>query len=345
MRNQSPKKLYVDFFENRVPDLRYDGSEPFDVWQKKARAKLVELLGIDLIKPCDFDFLIENESETDEYKEIRFSFQSEEGYYAPAVIRIPKGLKGKISPMICLQGHSKGMHISLAQPKYPGDEETIKAGDRDFAVHALKNGYCPVVLEQRYMGECGGDEFGPGCSPASQRKDFISVLPELMTGRTAIGDRVWDISRLIDVLGEKFPELDMDNVYCMGNSGGGTATFYAVAVDERIKGAIPCCAVCTYADSIVAMSHCACNYVPSLARYFDMGDIAGLAAPRKMVVVSGETDVIFPLHGVKKTMEIARAAYRAAGCEDNITHVVGAGGHRFYAADSYPVFNKMVGKN
>ncbi|MBQ9976190.1 MAG: hypothetical protein IJP16_06730 [Clostridia bacterium] len=341
MRNQNPKNIYWKLIE-KEPSLRYHEGEDAVAWQKNARAKLWELLGLDLIEKCDPDFLIESKTETDEYYEIRFSFQSEEGYYAPAVVRIPKGLKGKIAPMICLQGHSKGMHISLGQPKYPGDEETIKGGDRDFAVHALNNGYAPVVLEQRYMGECGGDENGPGCHPSPTRPGALSVMPTLMTGRTAIGERVWDISRLIDVLEKEFPELDCDNVYCMGNSGGGTATFYAACIEERIKGAIPCCAVCTYLDSIVAMMHCACNYVPSISRYFDMGDLAGLVAPRALVVVSGESDVIFPIEGAKKSVELARNVYRALGCEDKLAHVIGNGGHRFYAADSYPVFNKLV---
>jgi len=342
MRNQNPKNIYWNFIEKRVPEMRYDGKEDFSEWQKRARAKLWELLGLDMITACDLDFLVESKTETDEYYEIRFSFQSEEGYYAPAVVRIPKGLKGKIAPMICLQGHSKGMHISLGQPKYPGDEETIKGGDRDFAVHALKNGYAPVVLEQRYMGECGGDENGPGCHPSATRPGALSVMPTLMTGRTAIGERVWDISRLIDVLEKEFPELDTDNVYCMGNSGGGTATFYAACIEERIKGAIPCCAVCTYLDSIVAMMHCACNYIPSVSKYFDMGDLAGLVAPRALVVVSGKDDVIFPIEGAKRSVELARVAYRAAGCEEKLAHVIGDGGHRFYADASYPVFNSIV---
>ncbi len=344
MRNQNPKNIYWNFIEKRVPEMRYDGKEDFSEWQKRARAKLWELLGLDMISPCDPDFLIESKTETEEYYEIRFSFQSEDGYYAPAVIRLPRNLEGKIAPMICLQGHSKGMHISLGQPKYPGDEETIKGGDRDFAVHALKNGYAPVVLEQRYMGECGGDENGPGCHPSATRPGALSVMPTLMTGRTAIGERVWDISRLIDVLEKEFPELDTDNIYCMGNSGGGTATFYAACIEERIKGAIPCCAVCTYLDSIVAMMHCACNYIPSVSKYFDMGDLAGLVAPRAMVIVSGKDDVIFPIDGAKRSVELAKVAYKAAGCEENLAHVIGDGGHRFYADASYPVFNSIVRK-
>ena len=341
VRNQNPRNIYWKIIESE-PSLRYHEGEDVAAWQKKACAKLWELLGLDLIEKCDPDFLIESKTETDEYNEIRFSFQTEEGYYAPAVIRIPKGLKGKIAPMICLQGHTKGMHISLGQPKYPDDEETIRSGDRDFAVHAFNNGYAPVVLEQRYMGECGGSENGPGCHPSPTRPGGLSAMPTLMTGRTAIGERVWDISRLIDLLEKEFPELDCDSVYCMGESGGATATFYAACIEERIKAAIPCCAVCTYLDSIVAMMHCACNYVPSISRYFDMGDLAGLVAPRVLVVVSGDADPIFPIEGAKKSVELARNVYRALDCEDKLAHVIGNGGHRFYAADTYSVFNKLV---
>lgn len=340
MRNQSPKVRYINEYKN-IPALRYDGKESFDTWQKKAYDKLWDLLGMDLMEKCELDYLEEDRRECDEYTEIRFSFQSEEGYYAPAVIRIPKNHDGELIPMICLQGHSKGMHISLGEIKYPGDNIS---GDRDFAVHALKNGYCPIVFEQRYMGECGGDEFGPGCSPNGQRKDFISVLPTLMLGRTAVGERVWDISRLIDVLEEKFSFLALDKLICMGNSGGGTTTFYAACIDKRIKFALPCCAFCTYLNSIVEMSHCPCNYIPSVARYFDMGDLAGLIAPRNLIVISGEKDPIFPIDYAKSSFAIAKGLYEAAGVGDNIAHVIGDGGHRYYADPSYPVLEKMMKK-
>ena len=59
----------------------------------------------------------------------------------------------------------------------------------------------------------------------------------------------------------------------MGNSGGGTATVYTAAIDERISIAVPSCAVCTYKHSIAAMRHCVCNFVPNIADYFDMGGI------------------------------------------------------------------------
>ena len=342
MRNQSPKVRYINQYKTKTPELRYDGSESFDIWQKKAYDKLWEILGLDLIKKCDIDYLEEERNECDEYTQIRFSFQSEQGYYAPAVIRIPKNHEGELVPMICLQGHTTGMHISLGEVKYPIDSIV---DDLDFAIHALKNGYCPIILEQRYMGECGGDNYGPGCSPSGLRKDFISVYPTLMLGRTAVGERVWDVSRLIDVLYEKFSFLALDKLICMGVSGGGTATFYSSCIDQRIKTSITSNAFCSYLNSIVEISHCPCNHIPSIARYFDMGDLAGLVAPRNLMIVSGDSDPIFPTKNAKEQFEIAKRLYDAAGVGDKIVQVIGDGGHRFFADRCYPVLANMLEKN
>ena len=35
--------------------------------------------------------------------------------------------------------------------------------------------------------------------------------------------------------------------------------------------------------------HCTCNFIPRIANHFDMGDIAGLIAPRGLVIVNGKT--------------------------------------------------------
>ena len=127
----------------------------------------------------------------------------------------------------------------------------------------------------------------------------------------------------------------------MGESGGGTATLYAAAVDDRISVAMPICAVCTYKHSIAAMHHCVCNFVPGIAKYFDMCDITGLIAPRKLVVVNGRYDNIFPDEGVRETYEETKRLYKAAGVPDNCALVTGEGGHRFYADAAWPVVHKI----
>ncbi len=342
MRNKNPKIHYMKLAENMTPKLRYDGKEDFFSWQKKAKDKLAQLLGIELIEKCDLDFLEEDVTETESYTEIKFSFQSEPGYYAPCCVRIPKNYKGKLVPMICVQGHSTGMHISLGIEKYSEDKYVIEKEEQYFAAYALENGYCPVMIEQRFMGVCGGTEDGPGCNTDYSVPYRMSVLSYLALGRTAIGERVWDITRLIDVLEEYFPMLDTENVCCMGHSGGGTAVFYAACIDERIKAVMPSGAVCTFRHSIIGLKHCPCNYIQGIARYFDMGDLAGLIAPRKLVVVSGQLDFGFLIEGAVESVEIASKLYESAGCPENIVHVVGEHGHKFFPKESYKAFNKLV---
>ena len=200
--------------------------------------------------------------------------------------------------VICLQGHSKGMHISLARPKYLGDEESI-AGDRDFAIQAVREGYAALVIEQRCFGERGGTPDGPNC--------YQSTMSALLLGRTTIGERVWDVSRAIDVVEKYFPEIDSTRI----------GTLY----------------------------HCSCNYIPGIYKYFEMGDLAGLIAPRPLIVVAGREDNIFPIEGVQKSFERIQKLYKLAGAADNCRLIIGEGGHRFYAKESWPVFRELSGWN
>ena len=190
------------------------------------------------------------------------------------------------------------------------------------------------------MGQCGGRENGaPACNGHVENASMGAML----LGRTAIGERVWDISRLIDVIEVHLGAyIDASRIICMGNSGGGTATFYASCIDERIALSMPSCAVCTYDESIMAMNHCPCNLLPGIRRYFDMGDLGCLIAPRPLVVVCGDTDRIFPLSGVKKSFATMQLAYQNAGKPELCHLVIGNGGHQFYPDDAWPIAKKYI---
>ena len=320
------------------PSMRYNSDEDFSAWQKKAREKLLELMGLPF-ESCDDEFHIREEKEFPDYKRIDFEFQSEEGYFVSSSILIPKGKVGKLPTTICIQGHSTGMHISLGEPKYDRDVKSISGG-RDFAVRAVKEGLCAVTLEQRYMGSAGHTEDG---SPSCRRQN--TSMATLLLGRCAIGERVWDISRLIDVICKYFSEyIDEKNIICLGNSGGGTATFYASCIDSRISISVPSCSVCTYEDSIIAMDHCPCNFIPGIRNYFEMGDLTGLIAPKKLVIVCGKEDSIFPLEGVRKTFEVTKSIYKMLSLEDDCVLVEGNGGHQFYPDEAWPVIHRFLEK-
>ena len=322
-----------NLIQSVIPSMSYDGGD-FQEWKTAAREKLSQLLGMDKFKKVSPEFNVEYKRKIEGATEIRFTFQSEQGYRVPCHLLLPDGVK-KPPLMICLQGHSKGMHISLGRPKFEGDEQSISEGDRDFCVRAIKEGFAAISLEQRNFGECGGDENGPRC--------YDSAMTALLMGRTTIGERVWDVSRLIDVILDEFSdEIDTEKICCMGNSGGGTATVYVAALEDRITLAMPSCAMCTFKDSIGAMTHCACNYVPTISEYFDMNDLMSMACPKYFIQVSGIDDPIFPLFGAETVFEKGKKAYIAFDKGDRCTLVKGNGGHRFYADDAWPIVRKYL---
>lgn len=320
------------------PSMRWNETDDINAWRKTAQEKLCRLLGLDKIKPytceprltVDFDRINKNST-----RENRFRFLSEEGVIVPCHLLIPKDLKKPLPTVICLQGHSNGMHISLGKPIYKGDKKTIKSGDRDFALRAVSEGCCALTIEQRCFGESSDIVGKTGCSMPSMRA--------ILLGRTIIGERVWDIMRAVDILEKHFTQfIDTDKIICLGNSGGGTATVYAAALEARIKIAVPSCSVCTFADSIGAVGHCACNYVPDIAQYFDMADLCSMIAPRGLIVVSGKADEIFPISGAVETVSLSKSVYDALGASDKCFHIIGNGGHRFYADDTWPIINRLI---
>ena len=62
-----------------------------------------------------------------------------------------------------------------------------------------------------------------------------------------------------------------------------------------------------------------------------MGDIAGLIAPRKLVVAAGKNDNEFPIDGTNRTFEKIKYLYEQSGASDNCALVIGDGGHYNYA--------------
>ena len=318
------------------PDMRYDFASDFNEWQESAREKLTELLGLPF-KHCSDDFIITGNSTGNGFQQIDFEFQSEEGYYIPCNLLVPEKTALPLPTFICLQGHSTGKHISLGVKKFDGDEDSI-AGGRDFALQAVKEGYCAIVMDQRYMGTAGQNQWGgPECVSDN------AALATVLLGRTAVGERVWDIMRLIDVASTYLKEyVDADKIMCMGNSGGGTVTFYASCLDQRIKFSMPSCAVCSFDASIMATHHCSCNFIPGIRRHFDMGDLGALIAPRKLVVVCGTEDTFFPYYGVQESYAQIKKVYDMLEKEQDCRLVIGQGGHQFYPENAWPVVRELL---
>jgi len=330
-----------------TPICRYDpmSNESIFEWQDTARKKYLDILGISNKIKCDLDFAIEYYEErrdyhkhyenTDhspytEYIEWRFTYQSEEGYRVPAHLVIPKDAKGNLpkkKPPIALaiQGHAKGMHKSLGRQKYPNDPIV---NDRDYAIRAMKEGYAVMTMNLRCFGECGNNPItgGTQCS--------LPAMTSLMMGRSMTGDRAWDIMRAIDVLEAYFSEIvDLDNLICFGNSGGGGLTVTTAAADIRIKHAFPSCGIVDPMEIALVHWACPCGHreMKCMTPFIKCGDNLGLIAPRTLMITHGIEDEVVPYPGAVEEAKIAQTYYKAAGALDKFKFIPGPGGHRMFA--------------
>jgi dienelactone hydrolase len=334
----SPSQNHRYLMDNMQHSLAFDGGlvKP---WQNKLRRKLKELVGVpDVERPAiKVRSIWKQEHKLGTIEKI--SFTSEERSDILAYFCTPKDIKPPYPTMICLQGHSTGMHVSIARKQ---EDETVAyqvEGDRDFGLGAMRHGFAALCIEQRSFGERKEKKqkaiSSHGCHDAT--------MHALMLGRTLVGERVFDVDRGIDYL-ETRGDIDLKRVGVMGNSGGGTATIYSAALLDRIKFAMPSCAFCTYRDSIMSIYHCGDNYVPGILQYAEAADVMGLFAPKPLVVVAGKTDPIFPIKGVRKAFGDLKKIYEAAGAADKLALAVGSEGHRFYEDIGWNALLKILKK-
>jgi len=321
MTKNTHKYEYARLTEH-TPLLAYDSTRPYEKWRQTVKEKLTELLGLPF-SSCDPCLTVVTRERVEDRIEIYFTVQTEPGYIVPCWLYIPAGVRS--APLtICLSGHGGGMHVAAGKAKNDKDRKSLEEWPhRAMGLRAIREGRCALILEARSFGEASLEGYGTSCTEASK----IAIL----MGRTTIGERVWDAMRILDAVLDTFPEVEKENIVCTGNSGGGTATYYLACMDERITAAAPSCSVCTYEASIAAMPHCMCNHIPYIRKYFEMGDLACLIAPRKLVVAAGAKDDIFPIDGVRKTFDTITEIYKAADAAENCALVVGEGGHLNYA--------------
>ena len=304
------------------PLLAFEGGMDLAAWKKEAKTKLAELLGLPL-NECEPKLTIESTEERENCINYRFTVETEPGYLVPCHLLVPKGVK-KAPLTICLSGHGNGMHIVIGVAKTESDEKTMASWKhRVMGPRSIEEGRCALVVEARNFGETSLQGYGNTCTEAAK----IAII----MGRTVIGERVWDVMKTLDAVEKQFDCVDMTDIVCTGNSGGGTATYYLAAMDERITAAAPSCSICSYEGSIAAMPHCLCNHIPGIRKYFEMEDLAGLIAPRKLVIAAGTEDKIFPIDATKKSFEKIKLIYKAAGAEDNCALEAVEGGHLNYA--------------
>lgn len=333
----SPSELHDHLMSRAVPALRYDGGDP-KKWRAGLRRKLRQLIGDMPQSRCPLRprRLWKRSHPLGSIEKI--AFVSEPFADVTAYLCLPGSVKPPYTFMICLQGHSTGMHNSIGVQLENENEPHEPDGDRDFGLGCMRRGIAALCIEQRSFGERGERKLKGGAA----RGCHDATMHALMLGRTLMGERVFDVDRGIDYLAAR-GDADMNRIGVMGDSGGGAISVFSAALLPRISFAMPACYFCTFRDSIMSIDHCADNYVPGLLKYAEMADVMGLFAPRPVVLVAGKEDPIFPIQATRRAFRQLRRIYEAFGAGERCRLVVGAEGHRFYAEAAWPLMLKEMG--
>lgn len=314
--------------------MTYTGGD-IKAWQRNLRRKMLELLAMpDWRGPLKPVTLWTKQHQLGTIEKIAFT--CEPGSDAVAYMCLPKNAAPPYTCVICVQGHCSGIHLCVNLTRDESQWTDLPI-DKCQALHLMKHGLAALCIEQRGLGQrtelLQPSEGQKGCPTAA--------LQGFMLGRTLIGERIFDVDRGIDYLAAR-GDINISRIGIQGMSSGGTTALFAAAVLPRIAFAWPQSYFCTFEHSIMAMKHCMCNYVPHLMEWAEMPDILGLFAPRPVVIVTGNTDSIFPIKGVRKAFRQLKRIYSAAGALHNCRLIVRPGGHELFLEEAWPAVKKAI---
>ncbi len=312
-----------------------DSRQDLDGWQAEFRAKLRDALGLSRMEQEMAGTLPRAEQvraeDLDSYRREQWLLWTEPDVPLPFYLLRPAQVGDKLPLVLTPHGHNPPyLYVGI----YHSEEEhrSILEGDRDIAVQAVREGYLVIAPTARGFGDTRSSEDIQAGKLSSCR---TQLLHGLLVGRTPIGERVWDIARLID-WAVSSQNADARRIAITGNSGGGTTSLFAAACDERISIAVPGSYFCTFAGSIGSIYHCECNYVPGILQLGEMYDVAGLIAPRPFCAIAGAEDPIFPISETRFAFEKLLEIYTAAGAPERCRLYEGQGGHRYYKQGAWP---------
>ncbi|WP_433938985.1 dienelactone hydrolase family protein [Paenibacillus lautus] len=276
--------------------------------------------------------LLERES-CDGYIRERVELSAVPGVSFAAYILIPEDQRKPMPAAVAVHGHGYGSR-EIVGLKQDGSNESDPPGiHRHFAVQLVRRGMVVIAPDVAGFGERRlAADLARNPEAANSCHRLSTQL--LMHGKTLAGLRVAETLRALDYLAER-PEVQPGGIGIMGFSGGGLISFLCAALDERIRAAVLAGYPNTFKDSIMAMQHCICNYIPGILNHAELPEWIGLIAPRSLYLESGADDRIFPAAGFNSAVEQLRETYRRAGAEDRLQADLFPGAHEISGRHSY----------
>ncbi|MCZ6793402.1 MAG: prolyl oligopeptidase family serine peptidase [Planctomycetota bacterium] len=197
----------------------------------------------------------------------------------------------------------------------------VKTAFQSHGMWFARHGYICLVVDTLQLGEIAATHHG---TYRYGRWWWHS------RGYTPAGVECWNGVRGIDYLLER-PDVDVDRIAVTGISGGGAATFWVAAADDRVKVAVPVSGMAdlpSYVSNRVINGHCDCMFLHNTFEW-PWTRIAALVAPRPLLFVNSDRDSIFPMDANERISNRLERLYSLFGAGDLVDSVVSVGGHAY----------------
>jgi cephalosporin-C deacetylase-like acetyl esterase len=253
-------------WEARRPELRQQYLEMLGLWPLPERTPLsAQVTGI-----------IERE---EGFRVEKLHFQSRPHLYVTGDLYLPRDAKpgAKLPAVLYVCGHSgRGRD---------GNKTAYQHHGMWFATH----GYVCLIIDSLQLGEIAAIHHGTYRYNRWwwQARGYAPSAVEC-----------WNGMRALDYLQSR-PEVDPDRLAVTGISGGGAASFWIAAADERVKVAVPVSGMDDLEDYVgetIVNGHCDCMFLINTFQW-PWTYIAALIAPRPFLFENSGHDPIFPMNG------------------------------------------------
>ena len=327
-RNFSMQTYWAKLAESHPPKLHFEtAGMDWPAWQAEAQAKYLALLG-QFPEPVPLEAAVESQVRDGDLIRERVVFNSEAFMSVPCQVLRPVTMAAdKSNPaIICSHGHGPYGKDSVAGIRSSADRRArIADHNYDYGMQMAKAGYLTISPDLRGFGERrdGMDPF-PGRDACN-----VNYIRGTMLGRWPITLNIWDMKCCVDYL-ETRPEVDPQRIGMMGLSQGGTMTTWTAAAEPRIAAAD----IMGYINpwqgfAIDRMNVCGSQVAPEIYAWFDTDDIAGLIAPRPLMLDMGIYDDCFFIHDLLTGYDRVKRIYEAAGVPDKLWTDIHPSGHSF----------------
>ncbi|HWD39161.1 MAG TPA: prolyl oligopeptidase family serine peptidase, partial [Fimbriimonas sp.] len=316
------KELADKFLKNRVIALSHRATPPsltaFEKERVRRKRELLKALGLDpMPKKTPLNARQTGVIQGNGFHIEKVVFESRPKFYVTAHVYVPDHKTvAKLPAIVNVNGH-------WAHKK---DEDRVQLRCQ---FQALR-GYIAIAIDTP------GFSF-EGNSLIERRAEGDHNDYKLVEGGSnTTGYYVWDAMRAVDYLQTR-GDVDMNHIGLTGASGGGLATLYAFAADDRYKAAVP--VVYMSSLELAPDNGCLCNHVPGTCQVGDRSDVIAIQAPKPVLLMGAENDGEFPPDAMRLTHKKMAESWDLFGKKNDVYVKIFAGGHDY----NQPMRETMIG--